>query len=150
MSAKARRLVVVTARYPFGSQEAYLNTELAELRRYFDRIVVVPVRPPASAARHRVPEGVEILSWPLLSAGLLCRAARAFVRNPKATLRMFGLLVASRDPGRAKNLVVTAKALALADWAMENSVDHIHAYWVSTPASVAMIAARVSGVEWSC
>jgi colanic acid/amylovoran biosynthesis glycosyltransferase len=150
MNAKARRLVVVTSRYPFGSQEAYLNTELAELRRHFDRIVVVPVRPPVSEARHRIPEGIEILGWPLFGAALLRRAARAFLRKPRATLRTFGLLVTSRDPGRAKNLLVTAKALALGDWAMENGIDHIHAYWVSTPATVAMIAARVSGIAWSC
>ncbi len=150
MSATARRLVVVTSRYPFGSQESYLNAELAELRRHFERIVIIPVRPPASVAHHRLPEGVEVLSWPLLNAGLLRRAGRAFLRRPKTTIRSFGQLIASRDPGRAKNLAVTAKALALADWVMENSVDHIHAYWVSTPATVAMIAARVSGVAWSC
>ena len=31
MSPTGRRLIVVTSRYPFGTQETYLNTELAEL-----------------------------------------------------------------------------------------------------------------------
>lgn len=146
----ARRIVVVTSRYPFGSQEAYLSTELAELRRHLDRIAVMPVRPPESPARHRVPEDVEVLNWSLFSSSLLRRAARAFLRRPACTLRTLGLLIASRDPGRAKNLAVAVKALALADWAAEHSVDHIHAYWASTPATVAMIAAGVSGIGWSC
>jgi colanic acid/amylovoran biosynthesis glycosyltransferase len=150
MTAPARRLLVVTSRYPFGSQEAYLNTELAELRRHFDRIVVVPVRPATGAAQHRVPDGVEVLSWPLVERALLLRAVSAAVRTPGTVLHQFALLVASRDPGRLKNLAVTLKALALGDWARENGIDHVHAYWASTPATVAMIAATTSGIAWSC
>jgi colanic acid/amylovoran biosynthesis glycosyltransferase len=149
MSAAARRLIVVTSRYPFGSQEAYLNTELAELARYFERIVVIPVRPPVTPPRHTVPRGIEILSWPLLNAEVLRRAARIFAARPRATFRAFIEMLGSRDRGRAKNLVVAAKALALADWAVEHGFDHIHAYWLSTPATVAMLAATVSDLAWS-
>jgi colanic acid/amylovoran biosynthesis glycosyltransferase len=149
MSVAARRLIVVTSRYPFGSQEAYLNTELAELARYFERIVVIPVRPPVTPPRHTVPHGVEILSWPLLNSEVLRRAARIFAARPRATFRAFTEMLGSRDRGRAKNLVVAAKALALADWAVEHDFDHIHAYWLSTPATVAMLAATVSDLAWS-
>lgn len=149
MSASARRLIVVTSRYPFGSQEAYLNLELAELGGYFDRVAVMPVRPPAGAPRHSVPQGIDVLSWPLLSAELLDRAARAVVARPRATLRALAALLGSRDPGHIKNVAVIVKALALAQWAMENGFDHIHAYWMSTPATVAMIAATVSDLAWS-
>ena len=150
MTAAARRLLVVTARYPFGSQEAYLNTELAELRRHFERIVVAPVRPATGPARHAVPAGVDVLSWPLADAALLLRAARGALRNPGLTLGQLAQLVASRDPGRAKNFAVALKALALGDWARRNEIDHVHAYWASTPATVAMIAATTSGIAWSC
>jgi glycosyltransferase involved in cell wall biosynthesis len=44
---------------------------------------------------------------------------------------------------------VALKALALADWVTENAMDHIHAYWMSTPATVAMIAATTARVAWS-
>jgi colanic acid/amylovoran biosynthesis glycosyltransferase len=148
MSA-ARRLIVVTSRYPFGTQEAYLNTELAELKKYFERIAIVSVRPPASPRRHAVPHGVEVLSWPLFNWELLRRAAVAFATRPRAVLRALGQTFVSHDPGRVKNISVTLKALALAQWAMENDFDHIHSYWISTPATVAMIAATVSGVAWS-
>ncbi len=149
MNAPARRLVVVTSRYPFGNQEAYLNAELAELTRYFERIVVVPVRPPRGEARHNVPAGVEVLSWPLFSGDLLARGVRAFAARPAATTRTIAQLLGSRDPGRTKNAAVALKALALAQWVTENSFDHIHSYWISTPATVAMLAAAASGVPWS-
>jgi colanic acid/amylovoran biosynthesis glycosyltransferase len=145
----ARRIVVVTSRFPFGSQEAYLSAELEELTHYFEEVVVAPVRPPASPRKHIVPGGVEVLAWPLIDLNLLTRVFRLLATRPKAVAGAVAQVLGSRDPGRTKNLAVILKALALADWAIEHRVDHIHAYWTSTPATVAMVAALVSGVPWS-
>ncbi|MGB6522418.1 MAG: glycosyltransferase family 4 protein [Candidatus Cybelea sp.] len=145
----AGRLILVTSRFPFGSQEAYLNVELAELARYFTDVVVVPVRPPASPARYSVPANVTVLDWPLINAEILRRAARAAAAAPVRAVRTLGKIVASRDPGRLKNLAVFVKGLALGQWAAENHAGHIHAYWMSTPSTVAMVAAASSGLPWS-
>ena len=145
----AGRLLLVTARFPFGSQEAYLNVELAELARYFDDVVVVPARPPASEARYCVPDNVRVLDWPLLNAEILRRAAAAAAVAPLRAVRTFGKIIGSRDPGRLKNLAVFVKGLALGQWAAEHRVDHIHAYWMSTPSTVAMVAASTSRLPWS-
>ena len=126
-----------------------MSTELSELAPHFERIAVMPVRPPASPSRHAVPANVEILPWPLVNVQLLARAARALARKPRKSVRAVTQIVRSSDPGRLKNLAVALKALALADWVMENAFDHIHAYWMSTPATVAMVAAAVSDVNWS-
>jgi len=145
----ARKLLIVTSRYPFGSQEAYLNTELAELAPYFERVVVAPMRTPSSPARHAVPKGVEVLSWPLADVRVGGRAARALALHPGRVLRAFSQTLRSHSPGRTKNLAAMPKALALAAWAEANGIDHIHAYWISTPATVAMIAAGIAGIPWS-
>lgn len=149
MSAHARRVVLVSARYPFGSQEAFLSTELSELAPHFERVAVMPVRPPANLRRHAVPPAVEILPWPLVNLNLLGRAARMLIKRPRRSVRAIAQILRSSDPGRLKNLSVALKALALADWVTENGFDHIHAYWMSTPATVAMLAASVSDVTWS-
>lgn len=146
---RARKLLIVTSRFPFSTQETYLKTELGELINYFQSVAVMPVRTPAPGSIQSVPPGVEVLAWPLLGFGLLRRAAQAFYARPKETLAAIAQIVWSRDPGRTKNLAVVLKALALAQWTMEHGFDHIHAYWISTPATVAMIAASVSGVTWS-
>src|SRR5260370_11933127 len=82
MIGGARRIVIVSSRYPFGSQETYLGTELGELVNYFERIAVVPVRAPEGIAHLRLPVGVEILAWPLCNAELLRRAAQAPAPRP--------------------------------------------------------------------
>ncbi|HTJ24771.1 MAG TPA: glycosyltransferase [Candidatus Limnocylindria bacterium] len=142
-------ILIVTSRYPFGSQESYLGTELAELTRHFARIAVAPVRSPGSAAARQLPDGVELVALPLLGGDVLLRAVRAFAAAPRRALGTLAELARSRDPGRVKNLAVALKGLALAQWAREHGVSHVHAYWVSTPATVAMIAAKVSGASWS-
>jgi colanic acid/amylovoran biosynthesis glycosyltransferase len=149
MSTRAGRLVVVTSRFPFGSQEAYLSAELGELVKHFERIAVMPVRTPAAPARQDLPDGVEVIRWPLFSAELVRRAAEVLRAAPSSSLGAIAQVVRSRDPGHVKNFAVTVKALALAQWVRERRFDHIHAYWMSTPATVAMVAAAASGVPWS-
>ena len=149
MIGVARKLVVVPSRFPYGSQEAYLSVELAELAQYFDKIVVAPLRPPAAVLAQRVPPGIEVLAWPLFDRELLRRALAVTLARPQATLRAVFALLRSRDPGRVKNLAIVVKALALAHWTIEHEFDHIHAYWISAPATLACVAASVAGVAWS-
>lgn len=149
MNTRPSRIVVVPSRYPYGSQEAYLGTELSELIKYVEHIAVVPLRPPASVIVQRVPPGVEVIAWPFAGVDVLRRAFRAVRARPREAWRAVADLTRSRDPGRTKNLVVILKALALADLVMERGYDHIHAYWISAPATLAYIASAVSGVAWS-
>ena len=145
----AKRLLVVTSRFPFGSQEAYLTAELRELVRHVGEIAIVPIRPPAGPRKHAVPDGVEVLAWPLVGADLLRRARAAAVAKPREVFGAIAAVLGSKDPGRLKNAALVVKGLALAQWAMERGVDHIHSYWISAPATVAFIASRASGIPWS-
>ena len=149
MSAGESRLIVVTSRFPFGSQEAYLSVELAELARHFEHLVVVPVRTPTTPARHAIPSNAQILAWPLANPELLRRALVCLSTQPVRVARALGTVIASRDPAKLKNCAVLIKGLALGQWIMEHGAEHIHAYWMSTPSTVAMIASLTSGVPWS-
>ncbi len=108
----SRRLAVVTSRFPFGSQEAYLTAELAELARHFDehrRRAGSPAAsaPPPSRSRRR-----RVLAWPLLERRDCCAAPLGRITaRPRATLRAFACSLASRDPGRWKNVAVLAQGV---------------------------------------
>lgn len=149
MNAAAKRIVIVSSRFPYGNQEAYLSTELGELTQYFESITVVPLRSPRAIIAQRVPPGVNVLPWSLASREVLRRAMLALRANPRRAFGAIGELIRSHDPGRAKNLCVVVKGLALAHWMMEHRIDHVHAYWISAPATVAWLAATVSGRTWS-
>jgi colanic acid/amylovoran biosynthesis glycosyltransferase len=142
------RLLIVSACWPYRKKEGFLGAELAELVRHFDRLTVVPVHTARGTAQG-LPAGVDILPWPLLSAGVLARAVLVATSRPGPVARSLFAIVRSREPGLSKNLAVAFKGLALAQWAIEHRIGHVHAYWLSTPATVAMIVANVAGISWS-
>ena len=93
----------------------------------------------------------DVLAIPLVGARTLVLAARAIVRRPLRALRACAALMRERYPVRAKlkNLAVIPKGLALAELARTQRFDRLHAYWLSTPATVAWLASRVSGIPFS-
>lgn len=141
-------IVVVTSKAPFGNGEPYLLPEMRELVRHFDRITLVPVHPPRANAQP-LPPGIDVLPWPLASFALLRLAARAVIFKPARTAAVCLKVLQSKAPGKTRNALVMLKGLALGQWAIDQSVDHVHAYWLSTPATVAMIAAGIAGIPWS-
>lgn len=148
MKSPVRRLAIVTSRFPFGAAEPYLRTELSELVRYFERVALVPVHV-GSGLPQPLPESVQVLNWPLYGNALMRRALRISSSRSATVLETVRELFSSKDPGRLKNAAVTLKGIALADWILEHEYDHVHAYWLSTPATVAMLAARTAGITWS-
>lgn len=148
MNCSVRRLAIVTSRFPFASAEPYLRTELGELVKYFDRVAVVPVHR-GRGKPQPLPAGVDVVNWPLYGSELMERAAHVALSKPAATFAAVGELLNSRDPGRLKNAAVMLKGIALADWLAEHHYDHVHAYWLSTPATVAYLASQIAGIGWS-
>ncbi|MBI4358113.1 MAG: glycosyltransferase [Candidatus Omnitrophica bacterium] len=48
-----------------------------------------------------------------------------------------------------KSLAFFPKAIYLARWLQKSSVTHIHAYWATYPASVALVASEITGIPFS-
>ena len=144
------RLGVISAKYPYGSKEPYLDTELRALAPGTEAIVVIPASPD-TAERGFTDVAGEVVRLPLLSRDTMRLAARTLLRRPGRAVRALVIVLFERYPLRAKlkNLAVVPKALAVAELARRHRLDHLHAYWLSTPATVAWFAARVAGIAFS-
>ncbi len=143
------RLVYVTVATPFGPDEAFIVPEIVEIQKRGHHVTVVPVRPqrsiPHSDALQLTTVAEPMLSWPII-AGAIAEVWRA----PVASVRTARLLLASRSAGvLLKNLAVLPKGLWLAGLSRTQRIDHIHAHFASTSATVALIASRLSGIPWS-
>jgi colanic acid/amylovoran biosynthesis glycosyltransferase len=126
------KVAIVSSRFP-GRGETFLGTELKELRGHFEDVSVIPARGE-------------------LFSGSTLRDAAAMVRSrPRRFMKTLRALVSgSRRPSiLAKNLVVLPRALAVAHRIERDGVDHIHAYWLSAPATVAFVASEMTGTPWS-
>jgi len=144
------RLGLVSATYPFAAKEPYLDVELRALAPALEGLVVYPAAPQSSARGFDDVPG-EVVGLAPLAPATLALALRAVLAEPRRVLAAVRALLFERYPlrAKAKNLAVLPKGLALATIARERGLQHLHAYWLSTPASVAWIASRVAAIPFS-
>lgn len=150
MNLKQTRLVVVTASHPWGSLETFFDPELEQLAALVE-LVVVPVWPRAPRPRTdtRAAQLESVVTGPF-SARVLGSALAELVRHPRTSWR--GLRTAwgqGSAQTRVRHLSVVPKGLWLARYVRRTHVSHLHAYWASVPATVAMVAAEATGTPWS-
>ncbi len=144
------KLGLVSATYPFGAKEPYLDVELRALAPALDALAVYPAAPQSRARGFDHVPG-EVVELGLFAPRTLALALRALLAHPRRVLGVLRALLFDRYPApvKAKNVAVLAKGLALATLARERRIDHLHAYWLSTPATVAWVAARVAAIPFS-
>ncbi|MGC2633444.1 MAG: glycosyltransferase [Candidatus Cybelea sp.] len=126
-------VAIISSRFPRFGAEAFLGAELNGLRRHFERVIVVPARESLFSRRTFNDAFQTVRSHPTRIPGVL-------------KLLFFG---SSRPTVFFKNLLILPKALAVARTVELENVDHIHAYWMSAPATVALVASEMTGVPWS-
>jgi len=146
------RIVYVTAGLPYSSgQEEFFIPEIAELTRRGHRLLIVPRQRMGSIGGA---EARQLLgaakALPLLSPGIAYSALFEFCRRPVTCVQDLWK-AGSRGEAvrRAKNLAVFPKALWLARMAREFGAEHIHVQWLSTTASMALVAHHFAGIPWS-
>lgn len=145
------KLLYVTASFPFQHGEAFLVPEIKELRERGHTLWIVP-RDGSGPVVHGDAEMLLSITkaQSLFSREVLRAALSQALRYPLRTLRAASLLLQSRNPWVfLKNLAVLPKGLWLAQMAREAGAEHIHAHWVLTTATMAMIASEISGIPWS-
>lgn len=144
------KLALVSAKFPFGGKEPYLHAELHALAPYLDGITVFPTSPP-NAARGFEDVAADVVRLGLCSPATLRGALDALVTRPARTVGAVAALLRARShlSVKIKNLAVVPLGLALGMRLTREGFDHVHSYWLSTPASVAYLAARVAGIPWS-
>ena len=144
----APKLLYVTSSFPYGLNDLFFEPEVRELVRQGVDVRAVPVRPRGPLT---TPDAESLtVRRPLFDFGIATAALAETVRAPVAVARTFALLFRSSGPEvLLKNLVSFPKALWLARLARSWGANHIHAHWAGPPSTVALVASRLSGVQWS-
>lgn len=143
------RIAVISSAFPCGTREAYLGAELEALRAHLGYAAVAPLRPDRTHAME-VGATTVLVQHPTAPSTYLL-AFEALVRAPAHTLAaLYEVLTAPRTlRAKLKNLAIFPRALALARRFAREGVDHVHAYWLSAPATAALVVSRVNDVPWS-
>jgi glycosyltransferase involved in cell wall biosynthesis len=145
------KLLYVTSTFPYGPGEGFLEAELAALRRLGDEITVVPLRRARGVVHEDATRlGARVEAHSLAAPRVLAGALAELVRQPQACARLLRELFRSRSRRiLAKNLAAFPKALWVARRARGLGVEHVHAHWAATTATLALVAGELSGVPWS-
>lgn len=153
MNVSQLRLAVFTSQAPWGKSESFVLTEIAELRRRVDAVLVVPVRPDPSLFHGELARqiGEYAFRLPVVNPAILGYAAIAFLRSPRRVGRALTEIIkgSRRLSVLMKNLVVFPKAVYVARLIQRFGAHHIHAHWASVPATMALVVSRLTGVPWS-
>ncbi len=131
-------LAYLTAALPYGASETFAIAEIEALRALGHTVHVVPLRRPSGIVHA---DALGYASPPLA---------------PTAVDRARSLADALRLARHARTVRIAAKNAAalwfgagIASRLRVLGVEHVHAFWASTPATVAMAAAARAGLSWS-
>jgi colanic acid/amylovoran biosynthesis glycosyltransferase len=143
------KLAYLTTKFPFGRTETFFRPEVRSLAERAD-VVVIPTRPAQRTSRYEL-NGARAHYIGFFDASIAARALSEFARNPRGVLAVLGTILFARyAPGaKLKNIVLFPKALAVAHDVRALGIEHLHAQWITTPATVAYVAARLTGIPWS-
>jgi len=143
------RIAVITSKYPFSrSAEAFFAAEERALLADVDDLVLAPLHSSGNERFFR--SRARAIRLP----GRLRVARDAAVECARSPLRTLGALRAVALHSESllsllKNLAIFPRSLYLARQFRLAAIDHVHAYWLSTPATAAFVIAQVLGISWS-
>ena len=145
----AERILYLTSQFPFGRAEAFLAAEVQALLELGADVTVAAVRPQRRRAQIRT--GARMLALRTLSGGSLRDALQTLVRHPRKSADItFAMCRARYRPAaKIKNVAMLWKGLALAEYVRRERVTRLHAHWLTTPSTVAYVAAHIADVKWS-
>lgn len=145
--AENLKLLYVTAEYPFGRGEGFLEPEVSRLLELGVTLEIVPLR--RRGGRRSTDLTTPVARASLAGARVLLHSLVYAVRRPRAIWRLVRLLGGARRSHRLKNLAVIPLATRLATKVEREHFTHVHAHWLAGPGSLALAVHELSGVGFS-
>lgn len=140
-------LCYFTTQAPHGPGESFVLREIDTCIELGEDILIIPIRP-----KHE--EQTKYNTWVCKAWSLkaFLYAFAFFFLHPLAVTRVFLKVLLARNQFKhtIRNLVLFPKALATSFYLRDKSVDHIHAHWLATTSTVAMVVAELLSIPWSC
>ncbi len=145
------KIAYITAHAPFGRGETFVLEEMLAVAELGVELLIVPRNPPKEVFHDAGRQLLDRVVWlPLFSWRIFLAFLKTAVLKPRLWEVLANILRYSRTPRiLAKNLAVAPKAVFIAGLLRQAKVQHIHAHWGSTTATMAWIASELTGIPWS-
>lgn len=146
------RIIIVSSSLPRGSSEAFLIPEILEMKALGNDVLLVPMKPSGKGVHSEMASfKSSSIVKPLIDMEILFFGIVTFLSHPIRYFKIVSSIIKGSRNTRIllKNIVILPKAFWLASIAEKWNADHIHSYWISTSATLAMLSAMVSNIPWS-
>lgn len=142
-----KRILYVTASYPYGPGEAFIGAEIAEWESRGYEIITVPVYARGKLGISAV-RADYLSDLPVFSLKYIYFLLLFFLGAPSKTFRVFWDII--RGPRYlARNMLAVLKAFGIVASIHGRRFAHIHAHWGGSSSTMAMAVSRLAGVPWS-
>jgi len=145
------KLLYITAQAPYGRGETFVIDEMLAAKEVRRNLLIIP-RNPTKEVFHQ--EARSLLSntiWlPLTNFKMLYIFLISLITKPRVLKTLLSIVRNSRTLKiLSKNLMITPKGVFIANLLQDKGVNHIHAHWGSTTATMAYVASCLSEIHWS-
>ena len=144
------KILMISSSAPFGKGESFVISEVSAIARAGHHVILLP-----TIIRKGMPndfelsEGVELLSKKLLSISVIISFLKFLISHPFTFLKIIIWVRDKNIKNTLKNFLIIPKALWLANRLRIDPVEHIHAHWLTTPSTLAMVVSWLTGIAWS-
>jgi len=145
------KIVYITAQIPWGRGETFLLEELFEIKRQGVDFLIIPRNPPKEVFHKETHELLENAVWlPLINFKMVISFLKTLFTTVSLWKILGIILIRSRNPWVfIKNLAVLPKGFLISQIVQKENINHIHAHWGSTTATMAYIVSRLTSIPWS-
>jgi colanic acid/amylovoran biosynthesis glycosyltransferase len=146
------KLMYITSSLPYGMSDVFFIPEIKHLLSTGHVVIIVPKLPSGILQNREVLKFTPSrLIQPLFSLEILWTAILVLIFSPLVTIQAL-CTISSLHGGVVnllRNLTLIPKSLWLAKHVKALNIEHIHATWSITEASMAMIIGKLNNIPWS-
>ena len=146
---RRKTIAYFAIKFPNGESEAFIFPEVEAHMRAGFHIVFCPLLSGDTYHNALVINREDVRLQPLISRKVLAGFLQNVIRRPSFHLKLLTRALSGSPKVMLRNIAVMPKAIWLGDQLREKRVDHIHAHWLSTSATAAMMASAASGIPFS-
>ena len=144
------KILFITSSAPFGVGESFVVSEANAIASLGHKVILVPTLIRKNSPNNfKLEESIKLLAEPLISLKIFFTSLLFFAFNIKKGFYLFDLVTDRNLVNTLKNYLIIPKAVWLANHIKLTPVDHIHAHWLTTSATLAMLVSGLTGISWS-
>jgi len=144
-------IAYITAQIPWGRGETFIIDEMLAVKAAGANLVIIP-RNPTKEVFHREARTLleNAVRLPLMNSRIIGVFLFSLLTKP----RLYKILGAILHYSRTwhiliKNLAVVPKGVYITLLVKKKRVEHIHAHWGSTTATMALVTSELTSIPWS-